>query len=211
MNIYFVRHGESTLNAQHIHQPSDASLSEKGQAQALYVAKRLEPLPIDTIYSSPFTRAIQTARIIGSLLKKPIVEEPLLRELKRPTEIEGKPIDDPTIQKLKQNIIDHSHDPHWHYADEENMYDLQNRCLNVLQLFEKIDQNNIVVVTHGITLRMIIACMMFPHNTVVSLFDSFLRFMHTTNTGITVVERKEDKTFRLLTWNDYAHTTAIGS
>jgi 2,3-bisphosphoglycerate-dependent phosphoglycerate mutase len=205
MKIYFVRHGESELNAKHIHQPHTAQLSDLGKKQAAFVAHRFSSIPVDIIYSSPFARALETATEIAQITEKKIVQEPLLRELKRPTEIEGKPIDDPAIQSLKQQIIDHTADPDWHYADEENIHDLKNRCLNIVALLKSLEYEHVVVVTHGITLRMIIACMMFPEDTIVNNFAAMLKFFHTTNTGITVCEREKEYTFKLLTWNDYAH------
>jgi broad specificity phosphatase PhoE len=205
MNIYFLRHGESEMNAKNIHQTHESKLSLTGISQAEFVAKRFEHLSIDCIYASNYSRAHHTAQIIAHVLNKEIIIDPTLRELKRPTEIEGKYISDPTIKHIKDLIHTKVDDPNWHYSDEENMHDLMNRCLQFIETLKSLEYKNILVVSHGLTIRMIIMCMMFPKEIIPQQFDLFFRFMHMTNTGITICERKSNKEFRLLTWNDYAH------
>ena len=68
--IYFVRHGETILNAQNIRQGPDGSLTEKGRAQALETAKRFpkhKGRP-QIIISSPYQRTRETAEIIAKEL-----------------------------------------------------------------------------------------------------------------------------------------------
>jgi broad specificity phosphatase PhoE len=67
----FLRHGESTGNAQSRWQgQSDYPLTEWGRAQARALAERwqAENVSFDLIISSPLTRACETAEIIGSAL-----------------------------------------------------------------------------------------------------------------------------------------------
>ncbi|KKW41970.1 MAG: hypothetical protein UY91_C0008G0013, partial [Parcubacteria group bacterium GW2011_GWB1_55_9] len=55
--FYFVRHGETILNAQHIRQGEEGSLSENGRRQAERVGEVLRPMSIDSIISSTYPRA----------------------------------------------------------------------------------------------------------------------------------------------------------
>jgi len=76
-HITFVRHGESTGNAENRLQGlSDFPLSEIGRAQAQALAERWrsEGLSFDTAITSPLIRASETARILVSALNIPTLE-----------------------------------------------------------------------------------------------------------------------------------------
>lgn len=61
----FLRHGETTGNAQKIFQPADISLNPRGQEQALAAAQVLRQHPVQHICASTMVRAQQTAVIVG--------------------------------------------------------------------------------------------------------------------------------------------------
>ncbi len=64
--FYFVRHGETEWNAGgRWCGRSDVPLSAVGRRQAELLARRLQPLSIQALYSSPLMRALETARLIG--------------------------------------------------------------------------------------------------------------------------------------------------
>ena len=77
MNWYFVRHGEIQANVKKIYAGwSEEGLTRKGRQEAAEAAKIVSNFNIDSIYTSPLKRAVQTAEIIGDFLKKsPILEE----------------------------------------------------------------------------------------------------------------------------------------
>ena len=64
--IYLVRHGQTTANAEEISQGPriDAALSELGFRQASRVGEALAHEPIQAVYTSPLTRARQTAEAV---------------------------------------------------------------------------------------------------------------------------------------------------
>ena len=70
MRIYFARHGESQANL--LHEISNRGLrhglTRKGREQAEGLARRLQGIPIATIYSSPVLRAIETSVILAHRL-----------------------------------------------------------------------------------------------------------------------------------------------
>ncbi len=79
MLAYAVRHGESLHNIKK--SPSlNSSLSPLGRQQALAVARRFGNLAISAIYSSPFTRCIETAQRLAERLRIPIWIHPELFE-----------------------------------------------------------------------------------------------------------------------------------
>ncbi len=81
--LYLLRHGESTGNANGYHQGQyDFPLSEKGiqQAQRLASLWQAKKLHFDQIISSPLSRARQTAEIIAQTLFLPIEFDPIWME-----------------------------------------------------------------------------------------------------------------------------------
>jgi broad specificity phosphatase PhoE len=80
-HITFLRHGESTGNAENRLQGlSDFPLSETGRAQARALGERwqFEGLTFDTAITSPLSRARETADIVAAALNIPTLElEPL--------------------------------------------------------------------------------------------------------------------------------------
>lgn len=82
MQLYFVRHGESTANLVHEFANSGFKhpLTEKGVAQAQTLARKLSGLQFATIYSSPVMRAVQTAEILAESLHTRLEITEALRE-----------------------------------------------------------------------------------------------------------------------------------
>jgi broad specificity phosphatase PhoE len=69
--ILLVRHGLTDWNyASRFQGRTDVPLNKEGMAQAEKVARRVEGWPVDAVYSSPLTRARQTADIIAARLHK---------------------------------------------------------------------------------------------------------------------------------------------
>jgi broad specificity phosphatase PhoE len=66
--IVVVRHGETEWNrVERFRGRIDVPLNEKGQRQALAVARRLSHWPIAAVYSSPLKRALQTAQPLAEV------------------------------------------------------------------------------------------------------------------------------------------------
>jgi len=75
--LYLVRHGQYDLSAKVI---DGGSLTELGKMQAEHAGLALAHMPIDVIYASTMTRAIETAHIIAQVLKKDFMTHEVLRE-----------------------------------------------------------------------------------------------------------------------------------
>jgi broad specificity phosphatase PhoE len=63
--LWLIRHGE----------PADAGLSEKGRAQMARVAEDLKAEPVAAIYTSPLSRALESARILAGGLPLEVVAD----------------------------------------------------------------------------------------------------------------------------------------
>src|SRR5262245_62098177 len=66
VRLFLVRHGATVLSAEDRFAGStDVALSDEGREQASRLAERLRSEPIAALYSSPMSRAVETARILG--------------------------------------------------------------------------------------------------------------------------------------------------
>ena len=80
--IFWVRHGQSTWNAIDRMQGHELSppLTDLGRAQSAQAADALVGHGVVHLLSSPATRALETAAVIGERLGLDVVTEPLLLE-----------------------------------------------------------------------------------------------------------------------------------
>jgi len=208
--VYFVRHGESEGNAAMIFQSPESPLTENGLAQAKLIAKRCVRLPIEMIISSTMTRARQTAEKIAKKIKKPIEFSDLFVERRRPDEVRGKHIDDPEIAEIRRALSENYQIDGARYSNEENFNDMKARAERALEFLENRKEDNILVVTHGLFLRILIARVIFGRELTGREGVRFVEKTATKNTGITVItddskKFREDSPWRLHVWNDHAH------
>ena len=188
-----------------IHQTPENPLSPTGQKQARAIAGRIKNIKgLDFILSSNLNRAEQTAQIISEATGLPVTLTGLAVERKLPTEVIGTPWHGEVMTSLKKIMEEHKDDPSWHYSDEENFYDQRNRAQKLLIEIEEYGEKNILLVSHGHFIRLIVGLMMFGNEITPDEFDKLEKFMNTINTGITICERKDDR-WKLWTWNDHAH------
>ena len=79
MLAYAIRHAESLANVGRAND-LNAGLTELGHGQSEALADRFRPVRIDAIYSSPFTRSLETALPVAGALNLPIRIRPELCE-----------------------------------------------------------------------------------------------------------------------------------
>ncbi len=206
--VYFVRHGESEVNAGDVWVGDNTRLTEKGTAQAEYVASRCKTLPIDVIISSTLKRAVDTAEIIKNKITKPLEYSDLFAERKWPSEQVGLPKNHPKADEIKRKVWDDLSNPEFRYSDEETFGDLKERIRKALILLEDRAEDNILVVTHGFIMRIIVAYVVMGEELTAVECDQFIDKFHTKNTGLTVMHygKKVKRTqWYFSVWNDHAH------
>jgi alpha-ribazole phosphatase len=82
IDLWLVRHGESTWNSERRFQGAqDAPLSARGREQAGAVARALAAHPFAALYTSPLSRARDTAAICAATLDLPATPVDDLREM----------------------------------------------------------------------------------------------------------------------------------
>jgi broad specificity phosphatase PhoE len=162
MRLYLIRHAESELNAAKVHQHRDTPLHERGVLQIETAGRRLSSVGIDAILASPYERAKVTAEGIGRHLPNlPIEFVDDLREIRRPSEMQGKTTTDPEVLKIQSAIVAHYSNPDFAYSDEETFNDLKARAMRVLDHARSLGKQKVLAVTHAASSRVLIACAMF--------------------------------------------------
>ena len=212
---YFVRHGQSEGNEGRVWVDGTSPLSVKGKEQARVVAERFTKLPVDIVVSSSMNRAIETARIIAERIDKKTEQSDLFGERRHPSIVYGKIRTDPEAMKVSQEVRENFHLPGYRHSDEENFDDFKKRSLACLKYLEDRSEQNILVVTHGFFLRILMAAAIFGDELTGQECEGFIRSLQMNNTGITII-RLRDAPYQLSTgeqaskwefrvWNDHAH------
>lgn len=209
MNIFLIRHGQTLANQEQIHQYSTTELSETGKKEAELLAFRLKEADIDQIFSSPFQRAKQTAEIIAQTTKKSVRFINELKEVKRPSEIEGKSIFDQQVLDIKSQIKKNIANPDWHYSNEENFWDFRKRVATTMHILHNQPQENVLVVTHGLVIKMFLAISLFSENVSIPQFEAIHEHISVSNTGITHCEFTSKTGWRIMRVNDTEHLSAF--
>lgn len=152
--IYFIRHGETHANRRHYHQGPDEPLSERGREQVVALVPTLQTLGIETLATSSFVRARQTAEIIGESLALPytIVDE--VKEFLRPTSLYGKHHVSFGSLRYIANLFLHQDEPEWEEEGAENLFHVRNRMRTAQQVIESLPGERIAVVSHAIFMDM---------------------------------------------------------
>lgn len=152
--FYLIRHGETAWNVEgRMQGHSDIPLGDNGREQAQHVAQTLSHISIDAIYSSPLSRAAETAKIISETVGLPVTINEGLKERNLGT-LEG-----------KSQAEMHAIYPDWGTMTEEERFkdnregtesgeNTSTRVLRTLQEIAKTHEGKqIIAVTHGGNIR----------------------------------------------------------
>jgi len=206
--IYFVRHGETESNVQNIRQGSEGPLTEKGKEQALATALRFPKFKgrPQVIISSPFERTKETAEIIGKELKLKVKYSDLLKERRNPSEIIGHWGDEPGIKQIIDRMDKSYHADDLRVSDEENFTDLKKRAKKLLGFISRRWEKRIILVTHGIFLKMVISYMLHGNKLTASEYNKLSYYNPINNAGMAICSYKhhwlKKNEWKLLVWND---------
>lgn len=89
MEIFLVRHGQTSGNVARRHQHEDSPLTAEGAEQAALAAERIAALKPTHLVSSSLVRAVETARIIGETCDLVPDTSHHFAELRRPDHLYG--------------------------------------------------------------------------------------------------------------------------
>jgi broad specificity phosphatase PhoE len=202
--VYFVRHGESEGNTGKYFQSFKTGLTELGREQATIVAKRCATLPVEVLISSTMNRTKETAEIIAGHIGKQPEFSDLFTERVRPSSIADSLQTDEHAAQIDAQWQKSFYTEGVQVEDGENFETLRKRAGDALLYLEQRPEENILVVTHGFFLRMVLTQVLIGSGSSPSEFRKIVRSVTTSNTGITVFGF-ENGTWVLRIWNDHAH------
>lgn len=206
MKLYLVRHGESEGNIAKRHQGETEKLTPLGEKQAKVVAQRFSHTKVNRIIASPMKRARQTAEAIAKVTGSDITFDDQFKEIKNPSEVIDKPHSDKKAKEIYKTRLKNSHDPDFHYSDEENHFDFLRRISTGLASLEFYHEDDcVVLVCHGHVIRALFGLIIFGPEFSVREFELLIDRISTNNTGVTVCEFDPTTRWTMVTYNDHAH------
>jgi alpha-ribazole phosphatase/probable phosphoglycerate mutase len=157
MNLILVRHGEISSNVIKVYAgKSSEGLTEKGIRQAHEVAEEIATYNIDSLYSSPVRRAVQTAQIIGNKIDKDYIIEENFREMEMGP-WEGLSEQDISQMYPKEWKLWRSSPADLRLPGRETLDDLLSRALRGVQRINRSkDSQKTVIVTHVAIIRVLL-------------------------------------------------------
>ena len=145
--IYIIRHGKTELNKANVLQGrSNHPLNEEGVEQAKKAAENLRGIRFDHVFTSPLTRAVQTAEIVCANMK-PVIDERLI-------EMDYGPYEGSDLKNPSPEIIaffsDFAHTP----APEgmEQLGSVVSRAGDFIESIRNLP-GNILISTHAIAMK----------------------------------------------------------
>jgi probable phosphoglycerate mutase len=151
MKLYFVRHGESEANTQHVisNRESPFRLTPLGKQQVITLAEKLKNIPFSAIFSSPVLRARETADILSESFHLPYQVTEALREYDCGI-LEEK--SDAESWKLHREIAEDwtlNHNYQRRPEAGECFLDIQNRFLPLIESLKHRKEDHILLIGHG--------------------------------------------------------------
>lgn len=196
MNLYLIRHARQNSKLCNVNVP----LSEEGREQARLLGEALSDYGIDALYSSHYFRAKETAEIVNQILNVPYYVREELREIEY-GDLEGNTDEYNKIHFAEFLKERDSLQSDIAFPNGENGEQVFERAFYVLNEIIRTDYENVAIVTHGGTIRSLVAGILG-----MSQKDKLLFGLSLENTSITkLCYQKEKNRFYLEQFNDYAH------
>lgn len=196
--IYLIRHGQSEWNLLYkIQGQKDAPLTDLGKEQARKLGERLVGEKIDIIYSSDLSRALETARIISSIVNKPVVAINEFRE------INFGPWEGLTLKEIRNKFKEEysiwmSSPEKFRLEGAETLEALKRRVMSyVNKIIKENKDKNIAIVSHNATLKVIILSLL---NIGLSYYKNF----SLNNVSLSIIECRDYNNVLTL-FNDTSH------
>ena len=160
-DLFLVRHGETTWNAQARFQGhQDSPLTATGMAQAKAAADYLRNHQLHALYSSDLPRTLQTARPIADATGLPVIQEPALRERNLGI-FEGLTHAEIEESHREEFVRYATREPHHVIPRGESLHELNQRGLQIMErLARRHGGERVVAVSHG------------------ALINTFMRHLH---------------------------------
>lgn len=184
-HIYLIRHGETAKNRSRIHQGPDEPLTARGREQVRQVIALLQDRDIDTLVSSNYVRARETADMIADELGLPYTVLPAVREFGRPLALYGRHHYSFDSLRYIFDLYRHRMDLMWNREGAENLAHVRARIGEARAALETLPGERIAVVSHRIFMSMFTetVCADKPLS-LLTFFFALVRRKQIPNTGV---------------------------
>jgi len=203
--IYFIRHGETEGNLAKYFQTEHTPLTPAGHAGAVAVAERFKHLTIESIIASPFFRAQQTAKYISEVTNVPVETADSLHEVMQSVSIRGKEWHSPEGNEYAKIWHANFFDTSWDYDGAENHGQVMGRVKQAVALLETHRSENIIVISHGQFLSLLIIYLLLGKSTDATIHEVMNGTLHLLSNVAITEFIFDDNQWKLFTYNDHAH------
>ncbi len=199
MLLYLLRHGETVWNVERrIQGVSETPLNEIGRAQAKALIPPLQGRPFAALYTSPLSRARETADILAAALDLEVREDARLVEMDQ-GDIEGMNFDQ--IDEKFNGFLDK-----WRTTPAdvqmpggENLHQLQARAWAAVEDIQAAHPEEMVIaVSHNLTISALMCRVM-------GLGLNGIRRLRQHNAAINLIEHDPGRGWGVLTMNAFGH------
>ncbi len=152
--VFFVRHGQTKMNYGSRHQGPDEPLTERGREQVRELIKFLREQNIDTLVSSNYARAKETADMVGKELNLTYTIEPSVREFGRPLSLYGRHHYSPASFRYIFDLYRNRLNLLWDKEGAENLAHVRERVRDARRMVEELPGERIAVISHRIFMTM---------------------------------------------------------
>ena len=201
MRLYLVRHGETVWNFENrIQGASDVLLNEKGREQAKSLAAKLQNISFSKIFSSPLSRALETAKIIS------LSQDSSITKIDNFSELDQGLLEGLRFNEIKEKFPEFFSE--WRSVPGEvrmpggeTLDELQARAWDgVEKIYAKYskEKNPVLVVSHNLAIICILSRILG-----VTLND-FRKFRQH-NASVNIIEHDSMRGWSVVTMNDLSH------
>lgn len=148
--FYFIRHGETDWNKNHMLMGiQDIPLNESGREQAEHAAYVMQEIEFSQVYTSPLSRALETATIISKIC---LIDVKIVKDLHERAmgSAEGK--------KKEEKIFKITEDEHLP-KDAEKSVQFRKRVLTTLASCLSEELQDPLIVSHGGVFQVLVAAL----------------------------------------------------
>jgi len=159
--VMLVRHGETDWNKEEVFRGRiDVKLNTTGLQQAEETGRFLSEMRLNVIYSSPLSRAQDTAEKIAQFQSSKVITEENFTDINF-GEWQGLSLRD-VKERYKENYLTWKNEPHRvKFSKGESLQDVSERSINALQrLIQKHAEETCAIVSHRVICKVMILGML---------------------------------------------------
>jgi broad specificity phosphatase PhoE len=162
--LILARHGETLWNVDKVFRGrADVNLDEVGIKQAELMGKYLSNWELEAIYSSPLTRALDTANMIARYQKVAVLIAQGLTDFDYG---EWQSLPEQEVKRLYPDLLSewHNNPDKVRMPGGESLEDVRSRAVGVVNDVVSRHQDNTVLVSHRVVIKVLICYLLGLHN-----------------------------------------------